>query len=266
MTRAACIAAGRNRARYVRVVRRVVVGVTVAVALAAVLGAFAIGRSGRRSSPSDGAGSSTSADATSTSTTTTGASQSPTALPVLNCPTSFGSDPLPAWQPQYLAAAIPASLKNRLAFYSNGLITVMAPAGETCSAGVGANGSMSLTVARSGDSAVAADTPTGGIRVVADYTGHGPGQSLVCGYFPESAAARADQPCDPPAGPVVRLTPDVVTFTTGTTKGLVVYPQVADDGDAGVNVDVLTCNAGDLCAPILMDALVRLAPTYTPPS
>jgi hypothetical protein len=63
-------------------------------------------------------------------------------LAVTHCPTSYGGgNPTPPKIPRRLVVPSP-----RLAFYSNGWITVLAPRGWHCSGGVGSDGNQSFEV------------------------------------------------------------------------------------------------------------------------
>jgi hypothetical protein len=183
-------------------------------------------------------------------------------LPVVRCAATSGARPFPGGNPDHEAIRLPAAAAGRVWLYSNGIVTVMAPAHWICSASVAADGSMSMFVVPAGS--VTSTNPNldyTGVFVSADNTGHGFGEALVCGYFPRSAAALVGQLCDHPAPgtKTKQLTADVVRFTHGPTSGLVIYPN-AGNATASVTVAKISCDAGPLCAAILGDALTRFAP------
>lgn len=185
-------------------------------------------------------------------------------LPVVTCPTRTpGTQPLPTRHPDHEAVTLPAADADRVWFYSNDRITVLAPRHWLCSASVGVDGSMSMFVVPPGSvSSTNPDLDYTGVFVNTDNTGRGFGQALVCGYFPKSAAAQVGQLCDhPPKGTKISaLSADVVSFTHGPTSGVAIYPK---SGDATASVDVarIACDAGTLCTSILRDALTRFQPT-----
>jgi hypothetical protein len=206
-------------------------------------------------------------------------------LPVISCPTTFagGSNPHP-----FVARRLPTLSPGRgLSFYSNGLITVLGPAGWACGALVAGDGGQKLDVYPPGSSDYSTTlAPKGAalVEVTAEYTGHLPGAEVVCALFPHSAAAAdvkaGGLPC-PTAASEKRttLTPDVVTFrdpagVTGagagsggrlTSSGAAVYPQLPFGSDASVNVSLLSCTlptkSATLCGAILGDFVVRDQPS-----
>ena len=228
----------------------------------------------------------------STKKSTTG-STSIGELPVISCTTTYGGQ-TPA-VPPFVASQLPTTTTAKgLSYYSNGLITVMGPAGWACSALVAGDGGQNLSVYPPGSPGIgnsSATTPKNAPNVsfTLEYTGHIPGADVVCSFFPKSAAATfvqsAQQPCPGlPAGEkTTQLTPDVVTYVdppgvvgagagsggTLTSIGAAVYPQLPFGGDDSVNVDVLSCTLGgklaQLCRPIEGDFVVRNPPTYVPP-
>lgn len=189
---------------------------------------------------------------------------------------------------------VAATTAQGLGFYSNGLLTVLAPSGWACSALVAADGGQRLDAypassqpagsAPLSDSGAPPGTPV--VQVDADYTGHGPGAQLVCPFFPGSPAAtflQGNPPCPSlPKGELTSpLTRDIVTFQdppgvrgTGAgsggslaSSGAVVYPQVGPvQPPGGVDVAVLSCtlpvDLAGLCGAIEDDFLVRQAPAY----
>jgi hypothetical protein len=214
-------------------------------------------------------------------------------LPVISCTTTYGGE-TPA-SPPFVASQLPTTTATKgLSYYSNGLMTVMGPAGWACSALVAGDGGQNLSVYPPGSPGIgsaATTTPKGGQNVsfTLEYTGHIPGADVVCSFFPTSAAAAfvqsAQQPCAAlPAGEkTTQVSPDVVTFVDPphvagagagsggalTSIGAAVYPQLPFGGEDSVNVDVLGCTLGgklaQLCRLIEGDFLVRNPPTYVPP-
>lgn len=215
-----------------------------------------------------------------------------TKLPVISCTTTYGG-PTPQ-QPPFVPAQLPTTTTTAkgLDYYSNGLITVLGPAGWSCSALVAGDGGEGIDVVPPGTTnANSTVTPKGKpvVQVAVDYTGHIPGADLVCALFPNSAAAtfvkQPGESCQPLAAgeKTKQLTPDVVTFVdppgvagsaTGSggslaSLGAAVYPQVPYGADDSVTVDVLSCTLGGklaaACRSIEGDFLVRNPPTYVPP-
>jgi hypothetical protein len=193
-------------------------------------------------------------------------------IPVVSCATEFGATPdsLPT-PPQQLPVALPKRVARRLAFYSNGRITLLAPKGWSCAGLVAADGSEQLEAYPKGKVPKPGGKVGEAVLVVAEYTGHGPGAQLVCPYFPDSAAAHFFGPEGPacPALPEGRIvqheTDDVATFTDPVgTRGEVIYPQVAAEPSPGVPVTYAECTLRGarkaMCTPILDDVLSRRPP------
>jgi hypothetical protein len=210
-----------------------------------------------------------------------------TVLPVISCPTTYGAG---NGSGPFVAHQLPSTASVRgLSFYSNGLITVLGPAGWACSALVAADGGQKLDVYPPGSPDYSVVLPPKGaslVQVETDYTGHLPGAELVCALFPHSVAATAvtqsQLSCPVPAGEVTApVTSDVVKFTdppdiTGSgaasggarpSTGAAVYPQLSLAPGASVNVSVLSCTmpkkTASLCPAILGDFLVRNPATFT---
>ena len=210
-------------------------------------------------------------------------------LPVISCTTTYGAPPNGT---PFVAHQLATTTAVRgLSYYSNGQITILGPAGWACSALVAGDGGQALAVYAPGKpdyTAVPIPKGTPIVEVFADYTGHIPGADLVCGFFPDSAAASfvasGGMPCpSPPAGQkTATLTADVATFNdpagvTGAGSGsggalpsigAVVYPQLAYGATDSVDVSVLSCTLpakeASLCQAIEGDFLVRNPPTYIP--
>ncbi len=193
-------------------------------------------------------------------------------VPVVSCATEFGATPdsLPT-PPKQLPVGLAPRVTRRLAFYSNGRLTLLAPKGWSCDGLVAADGSEQLQAYPPGKVPKPGGKVGQSVLVVADNTGHGPGAQLVCPYFPDSAAARFFGPEGPacPALPEGRIveheTDDVAIFTDPVgTRGEVIYPQVAAKPSLGVPVTYAECTLRGpreaLCAPILDDVLTRHPP------
>jgi hypothetical protein len=208
-----------------------------------------------------------------------------TVLPVVSCPTSYGAGGRAG---VFVPKSLPADTSQRgLSFYSNGLNTVLAPAGWRCGALVAADGGQVLSVYPPGKPDYSTRIAPKGAQLVqvdVDYTGHLPGGELVCGLFPHSAAAAAVRgsgglAC---AGGSSReriddLTKDITTFVdpagvTGVgagsggslqSVGAGVYPQVIP-APQSVDVALLSCTlprrGATLCHAIEGDFLVRYTP------
>ncbi len=200
-------------------------------------------------------------------------------LAVVACPTSYGVTQAPPWQPTKLPVALTQHDAARLAFYSNGFVTVLGPRGWGCQAVAAADGSKTLEVSPPG-SAAAGSLPdpnaSWSVYAAADYTGHGPGALLVCPYFPGSGAAKffgGGPPACPalPAGTTMTsLTPDTVFFRLPNARsGIVLYPQITPEPRGGVSVALETCrlpgNRASLCTAILHDYAVRSYPIESSP-
>jgi hypothetical protein len=210
-------------------------------------------------------------------------------LPVISCTTTYGAGS--TGQP-FVARQLPAtSAAKGLSYYSNGLITVLGPAGWTCGALVAGDGGQKLDVYPPGSTDYSqTNAPQGAslVEVQAEYTGHIPGADLVCGLFPHSAAASyassGGETC-PPTSPIektTQLTPDVLVFidppgTVGTgtgsggaltSIGAVVYPQLPFGDPSSVNISLLSCTlprkSSALCKSIEQDFLTRNPPSYIP--
>jgi hypothetical protein len=212
-------------------------------------------------------------------------------LPVISCNTTYGAGSPPS---PFVARQLPTTSSIRgVSFYSNGRLTVLAPSGWACSALVAGDGGQKLDVYPPGRPDYASELPPKGaelVEVQGEYTGHIPGAQLVCGLFPNSAAASEvnqdglpGPQCQAPTGEkTTQLTPDVVTFNdpagvTGTgsgsggsftSMGAAVYPQLAFGATDSVTVAVLSCTLpakqANLCRAIQGDFLVRNPPTYVP--
>jgi hypothetical protein len=214
----------------------------------------------------------------STTTSTTHVQQS--VLPVNPCSVSYGA-PVPGrvWQPTQLTAEISPSLKGKIAFYSTGTETILAPVGWVCTALVAADGGSSVAVAPLGQRSTesgSANTDSYSVTALFDYTGHGPGMDLVCPYFPPPDAAK-DPGCETtkPAGEVpAPITNDILSITdpagvrghTHASVGVLIYPKVHAYASASVNIAEETCSLSTmvLCPAILSDFQIREFPVPVP--
>ena len=207
-------------------------------------------------------------------------------LPVISCPTTYGAG---SGSGPFVPHQLPttSSVKG-LSFYSNGMITVLGPAGWACSALVAADGGQKLDVYPPGKPDYSVEIAPKGAAVIevdVDYTGHLPGAEEVCVLFPHSAAAsevqQDDMSCSAPSGEKTSsLTDDVVRFTdqagiSGTgaasggslmSTGAAVYPQLPFASAARVDISLLSCTLpskmAPLCSAVLGDFLVRNPPSY----
>ena len=231
---------------------------------------------------------STTTAATTTTSQPIASTSSFTVLPVVPCPTSYGAG---SGSNPYIPRHLPAAgTVTGLSFYSNGLLTVLAPSGWACGALVAADGGQLLDAFPPGSPDYSThEPPPGGelVQLAVDYTGHGPGALLVCPLFPGSPAVTFDQgvpPCPtlPPAETTSRVTDDIVAFAdppgvkgTGAgsggslaSTGDAVYPRVGpSDPPGGVTVSVLSCTlpsaSAHACQAVEADYLIRQAPSYT---
>jgi hypothetical protein len=185
-----------------------------------------------------------------------------------------------------LPLAAPARTAARLAFYSDGFVTLLGPRGWSCRGVEAADGGRSLSVFPRGQTdPLLGDhlgAETAGVTALIDYTGHGPGALLVCSLFPQSAAATLARgiitcPALPRREQLERPTPDVVLFhdppgVTGTgspsgmhndASGLVSFPQLRPE-PSSVPVAKATCSLPPsmrgLCSAIVADFLTRSLP------
>jgi len=217
------------------------------------------------------------------------AAASPTAhaavsIPVVPCPARAGvsgqaQPPIPG----QLSAPVTPRAAARLRFYSDGYMVVLAPTGWACAGLEAADGGQSLSVFPVGQSdpraGAAARADAAAVAARFDYTGHGPGSEIVCGFFPSSSAARLAEatggcPTVPPREVVRHPSRDVVLFVdapgvggtgepsggTNRASGAVFYPQLARE-PASVNVAKVTCTVpkplAALCPAIVRDLVER---------
>jgi hypothetical protein len=197
-------------------------------------------------------------------------------LPVAPCSSMFGAAEPQPWQPTKLPVALSKKNAARLAFYSNGFMTVLGPRGWACQAVVAADGSKAIEVYPPGSAPAGSlpspNVPAESVYAVDDYTGHGPGALLVCPYFPNSPAASFFNGGPPscsavPAGATItHVTAETVVFRLPDTRtGIVIYPQITPEPAAGTNVTLATCrlrgSRASLCTPVLQDYAARGSPS-----
>ena len=135
------------------------------------------------------------------------------------------------WVPSILLAPLPTSLVGQVQFYSDGVHTVLAPAGWTCSIVAGSSSAAGLAVYPSGTPSppVGYPTPAGaeGVFAIFTNTGNSFGVGLVCTYFTVADWQKHEASCGnpPPAGQKFSMaTPDVASVTdpagvAGTLSG-----------------------------------------------
>jgi len=172
---------------------------------------------------------STTTSSTTPAPTTTVAQQVTETIGVTTCPTALGAsaDPTRA-PPATIAITLPTSAVGSLGslnFYSDseGLLVVLAPAGWSCSATVGGDGSAQISVVpatEAGDLAGGLTSPNDSEVIQADETSQCAGCTYdqVCGLFPVIQAQTSfNGPCGgtavpPPQEVDASLSPSAVSF------------------------------------------------------
>ncbi len=211
------------------------------------------------------------------------------AFPVVACSGApGGSTPTTAatgWRPSVLLAPIPTALVGKVTFFSDGVHTVLGPAGWTCSTVAPEPGTTGLAVYPSDDPdppIVGPPSPgTEGVFATFGTTGRTSGVTLVCNLFtiPAWQARSAQCPATKPAGEQSSTpTPDIadVTDPAGVVgslagsggqfavTGSVIFPQVQPAVSDGTSLPaaVESCAMADasLCPTILSDFDVREFP------
>lgn len=156
-------------------------------------------------------------------------------LPLNVCPTSVGdSSETPAILPSTVHVEINKVDSTQLAFYSDneGLTTLLAPSGWTCTAAIGANGSSSVQVAPSGQSVVSSAVLSVGSTaqvVSASQTSACVGcrESLACPLF--DSAANDYQRAFQHTCPTTRPSSEVQTMRTSHLAEFTDPPGVHGD-------------------------------------
>ena len=177
------------------------------------------------------------------------------------------------WRPSFMLAPIPTALISQLEFYSDGLHTVLAPTGWTCTALEPSNQESELVVYPAGDP----DPPTTGspspgsqgIFAFFDTTNEPQGIAIVCPFFTVPSWQQREALClsgHVPTGEQTTMpTPDVAAVTdpagvVGTmpgsggphaVSGVVIFPQVMPAVQQG---DSHRCGGGIL-QPDLADVV-----------
>jgi hypothetical protein len=193
-------------------------------------------------------------------------------VPVTSCVTVFGtSDTSTPWVPTQLPVSLPRRTASRVAFYSNGFVTVLGPRGWSCAGVEAANGGRSLSVFAPGHAdPLAADRP---------------GPDVACSLFPHTRAAAlarsiVECPTPPRREALERPTPDVAIFrdppgvpgsgspsgTHNAASGVAIFPQLNPE-PSSVPVAKATCSlpptVSGLCPAIIADFLTRFLPGPT---
>jgi hypothetical protein len=229
----------------------------------------------------------------STSTTTTSPPPAPpagevaVAFPVVACTTANGGSlGNQGWKPTVLLAPIPTTLVGKVAFYSDGVHTVLGPSGWSCAQTPVNQGATGLVVYPPGipNPSTSGVPPAGseGIFATFDNTGHARGIAVVCPFFTVLKWQQAEANCTglKPVGEQSSMpTPDIASVTdpagvagtlegsggAQTVTGTVIFPQVqpAVTYGSSVNIAVESCSLTDpsLCPTILSDFEVREIPT-----
>lgn len=201
-------------------------------------------------------------------------------MPVTACATTTGTDETPPSPPADVEVTIAASLAGRLAAFGDGYDLVLAPAGWTCEAQIGADGSTSIRVWPPGGGAAQVTSETNGGC-------YGCGLVIACSTFAVASEQYAVDfgLCDPqrPSDEAVTAeTAELIAFAdppavAGTgigsggayaASGLVWF---SSDGDM-IRASRTTCTLAPadtvLCAPILEFArnLLPAPPAGSPPA
>ena len=203
--------------------------------------------------------------------TTAAAGLSAVPLPVVGCATTHGApdppDGVPSYLPSSRTAKLPADQVSALVWFegdtksSDGL-RLLGPRGWQCAAGIGANGSWSMTLRPPGTAA----TDASGQEVSAFGEANGPGSSTACAVFASAkAVAPAPDLCVAPAGAAVTLNDAHLAWidtpaggkpgSLGSRSFMLWYPE------AGNSAEGAACRLPDaqhpLCQTILDEALAR---------
>jgi hypothetical protein len=198
-------------------------------------------------------------------------------LPVTACATSMGADEAPPSPPATTEVTVVASLAGRVGVYGDGYDLVMGPAGWSCDAQIGADGSTSLRIWSPGDADAQVITETNGGC-------YGCALILACSTFAAASEEYAIEfgLCDaqrPPEEQVLAETAELIAFTdppgiagTGTgsggpheARGLVWYSNDGGTAYASKATCTLAPADGELCGPVL-DFVRALLPAPLPGS
>jgi hypothetical protein len=217
-------------------VKRGAWGIGGSIALAALLAGCGHGAPGADRRPPTTTSPGSPPAASPGSTTTTTGSDEAASLPVVRCPTTFAlSTPPPTVPlPTSLIVHVPSTLTTPMAVYadSNNIMKLLAPAGWSCSAFYGADGSGRITVEPSGEPLPASgQVPSASDQAIsATETGGSPVQAAAagCAFFPAAAAANEsdlDQGCSP------RPKSEMVDPISSTVVGFEDAPGIKGSGE-----------------------------------
>ncbi len=201
-------------------------------------------------------------------------------------PNGDGSGDSSGWRPSFILAPVPTALISLVEFYSDGLHTVLAPTGWTCTTLDPSSQETELVVYPTGDP----DPPTTGspapgsqgIFAIFATTDEPQGVSIVCPFFTVPAWQQREALCDsghvPNGERTTMPTPDVAAVSDPagvvgsmpgsggphTVSGVVIFPQVMPAVQQGDGIDVAeeSCSLVSpmLCPTILSDFEVREFP------
>jgi hypothetical protein len=197
-----------------------------------------------------------------------------------------GSTTVNGWLPSLEMAPIPTALVSLVAFYSDGVHTVLGPSGWTCNSLTPSPGETEVVVYPSGDPdpPTSGTPPPGSQGVFAFYanTAKPQGVALVCPFFTVPSWQARETFCVTghlPAGEQTsQATPDVASVTDGTgvlgtlpgsggphpVTGVVIFPQVPAAVQFGQALNVVeeacSLTSPSLCPTVLSDFEVRQFP------
>ncbi|HLH28013.1 MAG TPA: hypothetical protein VKW77_03805 [Acidimicrobiales bacterium] len=215
-----------------------------------------------------------------------GTTGTPSTQPAGQGQANRGSTTIDGWTPSLLLAPIPTALVSQVAFYSDGLHTVLAPAGWTCDAFPLGSGVTELVAFPTGDpdppTSAAPQPGSEAVFAVFASTGAARGVAMACPYFTLPAWQQREAFClsgHLPAGEQSTMsTPDVASVTDPpgvigslpgsggqhSVVGAVMLPQVGTAVQQGqpLPVDEESCSLASttLCPTILSDFEVREFP------
>ena len=206
-------------------------------------------------------------------------------VPVIVCPTRAGTNSPPVPVPS--SAMVPASAAHLVVYSArSAYIQVLGPKGMLCHAGIGADGSGSITARPSRSS----DLKQGGIAAVAYPACTGCILELACPFFAAArkAAAQDGFPCppQPPGQKTARLSAVAIAISdppgehvspsAGSlvpsdspypTNGVVVYAPYTDNGHRGSAaleaVCVLPVSKHATCSAVLNEFLATQVKKFT---